>query len=325
MRGLYSKDIIYEIDIFATQRFILCKHKKTLYDRLMNLKSLQHFLSLADTLHFGRAADECHISISALSRNIRQLEEEVGALLFRRDNRKVELTREGQRFLPYARETSSQWRLIRNELSETTNQLHGAISLYCSVTASYSFLYDLLNKFRQVHPGIEIKLHTGDPDRAISRIIDGTEEITIAARPSTINKALAFKAITESPLLFIAPAHSQQSITAPLPLDDESWAHTPMIVSEAGVARARVDQWFRDKGISPNIYAQVAGNEAIVSMVSLGFGVGVVPKIVLDNSPLVDRVDIVDTQPKLEPYEIGLFTLKRNLKNPLVAAFWELI
>lgn len=290
----------------------------------MNIKTLQHFLSLADTLHFGRAADECHISISALSRNIRQLEEEVGTPLFRRDNRKVELTPEGQRFLPYARETRSQWRLIRDELSDSTDQLHGSISIYCSVTASYSFLYELLNRFRQVHPGIEIKLHTGDPDRAISRILDGTEEITIAARPSSINQGLAFKAITKSPLLFIAPVDSPQHLTTP-PKDDESWAQVPMIVSEAGVARARVDQWFRDKGITPNIYAQVAGNEAIVSMVSLGFGVGVVPKIVLDNSPLVERVKVLDMTPALDPYDIGLFTLKRNLKNPLVEAFWELI
>ena len=290
----------------------------------MNIKTLQHFLSLADTLHFGRAADECHISISALSRNIRQLEEEVGTPLFRRDNRKVELTPEGQRFLPYARETRSQWRLIRDELSDSTDQLHGSISIYCSVTASYSFLYELLNRFRQVHPGIEIKLHTGDPDRAISRILDGTEEITIAARPSSINQGLAFKAITKSPLLFIAPVDSPQHLTTP-PKDDESWGQVPMIVSEAGVARARVDQWFRDKGITPNIYAQVAGNEAIVSMVSLGFGVGVVPKIVLDNSPLVDRVKVLDMTPALDPYDIGLFTLKRNLKNPLVEAFWELI
>lgn len=99
----------------------------------------------------------------------------------------------------------------------------------------------------------------------------------------------------------------------------------PMILSEAGVSRGRVDEWFRDIGVTPNIYAQVAGNEAIVSMVSLGFGLGVVPKIVLDNSPLIDTVQILDVAPSLEPFDIGLFTLKKSLKNPLVAAFWELV
>jgi len=76
-------------------------------------------------------------------------------------------------------------------------------------------------------------------------------------------------------------------------------------------------------GVNPRIYAQVEGYEAIVSMVSLGFGVGVVPKIVLDNSPLADRIQILEVKPELDPFDIGLFTSKRNLKNPLVEAFWN--
>ena len=58
------------------------------------------------------------------------------------------------------------------------------------------------------------------------------------------------------------------------------------------------------------VYAQVAGNEAIVSMVSLGFGVGVVPEIVLQNSPLSETVRVLRVEPRLEAYEVGLFTLE---------------
>ena len=73
------------------------------------------------------------------------------------------------------------------------------------------------------------------------------------------------------------------------------------------------------------IYAQVEGYEAIVSMVSLGLGVGVVPKIVLDNSPLLKRIRVLNVSPELEPFDVGLFTLKRNLNNPLVDAFWNAV
>ena len=54
-----------------------------------------------------------------------------------------------------------------------------------------------------------------------------------------------------------------------------------MILSETGLARERFDAWCHTRGIKPRLYAQVAGNEAIVSMVGLGFGIGVVPQIVL--------------------------------------------
>jgi LysR family positive regulator for ilvC len=59
-------------------------------------------------------------------------------------------------------------------------------------------------------------------------------------------------------------------------------------------------------------------------MVSLGFGVGVVPKIVLDNSPVKNNITILDIKPSLESYNIGMFALRKSLKNPLVMAFWEI-
>jgi LysR family positive regulator for ilvC len=292
----------------------------------MNIRILKQFLALADALHFGRASDECHISISALSRNIRHLEDELGVALFNRDNRTVVLTQEGQKFLKYARDTSRQWNLIRHELTDNTDQLSGEISLYGSVTASYSFLYELLRRFRIAYPGIEIKLRTGDPEHAIAHILDGKEDITIAARPTNLPRSVVFKPIAISPLLFIAPLEQQvPNVPNRVPLVPQEWASIPMILSESGVSRTRVDEWFRLHGITPKIYAQVTGNEAIVSMVSLGFGIGVVPKIVLDNSPLKDRVQVLDVKPELEPYDIGLFALKKGLKNPMVEAFWSLM
>lgn len=286
----------------------------------MDTRTLKHFLILADTLHFSRASESCNISPSALSRNIKQLEEELGVSLFLRDNRSVQLTPEGQKFRVYARETLSQWDAMRGNLLENVEQLQGEISMYCSVTASYSVLYDLLNRFRRHYPGIELKLHTGDPEHAIGRIMAGNEDITIAARPDSLPKGLVFKPVTISPLLFIAPTQPDFE----LPHSSKPWPATPMILSESGVARKRVDAWFRGQNIKPRVYAQVTGNEAIVSMVSLGFGVGVVPKIVLDNSPMTPRVQILDVQPELEPYDVGLCTLEKKLKSPLVHAFWSL-
>lgn len=295
----------------------------------MNQRSLKHFLALAEHLHFGQASEACHISTSALSRNIQQLEEELGVVLFNRDNRTVVLTSEGQQFLEYARDAIAQWKVIRNELKDSTGPLQGEISMYCSVTASYSILFELLNEFRNNHPSIEIKLHTGDPDHAIARVVAGQEDITIAAYPKTLPRGVVFKHITNSPLVFIAPKAGSlikaKSLNTLPPKSSEQWESTPMILSEGGVARNRVDNWFKERQITPRIYAQVAGNEAIVSMVSLGLGIGVVPQIVIDHSPMAERIKILKVKPELEPYNIGLLTLIKHLKNPMIKAFWDLL
>ena len=294
----------------------------------MDTRLLKQFVNLADSLHFGRASELSHVSPSALSRSIRAIEEEAGAELFKRNNRSVALTHAGGLFLDYARDALSQWDSVRNTLMEETGELHGDVSMYCSVTASYSFLFELLSRFRRDHPRIEIKLHTGDPEHAITRVLAGNEDIAIGARPKKLPSGLAFKPIAVSPLVFIAAKKSTGANTGLSGLASSkqvvaSWEATPMILSESGISRRRVDRWFSELGIQPNIYAQVAGNEAIVSMVSLGFGVGVVPRIVLDNSPLAKKVQVLEVQPELEAYEVGLFTRKKKLGSPLINAFWS--
>ncbi|MDG2155477.1 MAG: HTH-type transcriptional activator IlvY [Gammaproteobacteria bacterium] len=289
----------------------------------MDHRQMQQFVTLTETLHFGRASELSHLSVSAFSRGIRQLEENLGVLLFLRDNRSVKLTHEGELFLVYAREALGDWETIRSTLLEEAEDLHGEVSIYCSVTASYSFLFDLLSEFRTDFPRVEIKLHTGDPEYALSRVQSGTEDIAIGARPERLPPEVAFKSIAESPLVFITSVAGEFSSLSQQKSTAENWQGVPMILSETGLSRRRVESWFRKLGIEPSIYAQVTGNEAIVSMVSLGFGVGVVPQIVLDNSPLVDKVRILEVEPKLKAYEVGLFARQRQLKGPLLRAFWH--
>jgi LysR family positive regulator for ilvC len=295
-----------------------------IFETMMDTHALRLFLSLADNLHFGKTSREQHVSPSALSRSIKQLEDELGAPLFLRDNRSVRLTREGQQFREYASEVINGWQAIRQAFKQDQLILHGELALYCSVTASYSFLYDILSSFRQDYPRIEMKLHTGDPAKAVERVQQGLEDLAIGARPDSLPAGVAFQSIARSALCFIGPQSpqllSEEQLRHPTA---ESWRDVPMILSEEGLARTRTDLWLKSHNIKPRIYAQVSGNEAIVSMVSLGFGIGVVPQIVLDNSPLTARIRIYDIQPPLTAYDIGLFALEKRLKDPLINAFWS--
>jgi LysR family positive regulator for ilvC len=281
----------------------------------MDVTRLKLFSALANSLHFGRAAASCHVSPSTLSRNIKQLEDDLGITLFERDNRSVALTHEGQSFLNFAREVLQQWETYQESLLAKADQLHGQLSIYCSVTASYSFLYDVLTEFRVKHPGIAIKLHTGDPAQSIERVQAGYEDIAIAAKPEKLPAGISFKPIAHSSLVFICAKDHQEWKAS-------DWNQIPIIIPEEGLPRERLNLWFNEQGIKPNIYAEVKGNEAIVSMVSLGFGVGVLPKIVVDNSPLANQVEIFARQPDLGPYSMGICAVEKRLKSPILAAFW---
>jgi LysR family transcriptional regulator, positive regulator for ilvC len=290
----------------------------------MDITQLKMVVELAHALHFHRAAEQCHVSPSTLSRSIAQLEDQLKVVLFERDNRSVAITRQGEKVLAFARETLAQWDELKDALQSESQDLRGSLSLYCSVTASYSFLYEILTDFRQQHPFIELKIHTGDPALAVERVLAGHEDLAIAAHADTMPRDINFKRFTYSPLVLIQSINSDNSEFLNH-FNHQYWQTIPFIISEQGVARERLNNWFRRKKITPNVYAQVTGHEAIVSMVSLGFGVGLVPQIVLENSPLSNKVKHHPVQPQLKPYEVGVCVLARRLKSPLIRAFWEQI
>jgi len=287
----------------------------------MDNKQLKMFLALADSLHFAQASEVCHVSPSTLSRNIAALEQRLSVVLFERDNRTVTLTREGELFVQYAKSSLAQWDVFKGSLVNDSNELTGELSIYCSVTASHSFLYQILARYRQRHPKVEIKLRTGDVVKSLPRVHSEQEDLSIAAKPDQLPPNMAFVTIGVSPLVFIAPVERCE-VQALVDSGQYDWSDMPLIVPEQGLARKRLDQWFKRKNVRPQIYSEVAGNEAIVSMVSLGFGIGLVPKIVLDNSPLKDSIQIVEVSPALKPFEVVICCLKKRLKNPLISSLW---
>ena len=282
----------------------------------MDIRSLQLFKNLATTLHFGRTSQSCNITPSALTRAIQRLEDEVGKKLFHRDNRSVQLTPAGRRFLRYAEETIGQWQLLQNDLAADEQVLRGDLAIYCSVTAVYGILPRLLGAFRLAHPQVHIHLQTGDAASALHKLQNREVDLAIAALPEKIPPQLVFHQLMETRLLFIAapPIAAAKSI---------DWQQVPVIMAEKGVERQRLDTWFSEQGRTPNIYAQVAGNEAIIAMVSLGCGIGVVPALVLEKSPLREEVSVLDVAPALAPMGVGICILKKNIANPIIKAFWE--
>lgn len=289
----------------------------------MDTRSQQVFLTLAETLNFSRAAEQLHMSLSAVSRTVQRLEAECGQRLFERDKRSVRLTAAGERFRGYAERAVSDWQQLRAALRVDPTHLRGQVSIYCSVTASYSVLSPILAPFRAEHPGIEIMLHTGDQADAISRVHGGLEDMAVAACPDDLPGKLEFLTLMHSSLRFIAPDFDC-GVTAQLgehPAD--ALSEVPFIVAERGLSKRRVDDWFRTRGQRPRIYAQVAGHEAIAAMVGLGLGVGVVPQLVLDNFTHRDQIRVLPVEGTLGPFPVGLCAARQRLDNPLVAALWD--
>lgn len=284
----------------------------------MHIEELELFLTLARTRHFQKASVQSNISPSALSRAIQRMENQVGEPLFERSNRSVSLTPSGLVFRSYAEQMLKIWKESRQALSLEKGLISGELAIYCSVTAAYGILPEILDGFRRAYPQVHIKLRTGDAESALEQLQKGDTDIVIAAIPEQMPDHMDAMQVAKTPLVWIRSIKNEACA-----LPDIDWQETPLILPKQGIARMRFDRWRKEMRIQPKIYAQVTGNEAIIAMVHLGCGIGLVPEMVLEKSPVIHTITTMDVSPPLKPYVIGICINKKSLGNAVTRAFWE--
>jgi LysR family positive regulator for ilvC len=289
---------------------------------MIEYEPLHQFVELTRTLHFGRAARACHMSPSALSRSVQRLEAQLGEQLFEREHHKVTLTPAGEQFRRHALAVVDEWHRYEQERAGHHGELNGTLHVYCTVTAAQSIVPDLFARLRRTHPGIRIELQTGYSSDAIEQLRGGEIDATIAALPQPLAAGIASRELTTTPVVFVAPDIDGpvRDLTKRRRID---WSSVPLVLPAHGLARDYADDWLERRAITPNLYGEIEGHEAILALVALGCGVGVVPKLVLENSSLRDRITELDITPALPPFHIALCVRERSLANPIIRALWN--
>lgn len=284
-------------------------------DGQITLDELRTFLDLSRTLRFARTSDARHLSPSALSRAIARLEQRTGHRLFDRDHQTVALTPAGARLVPVVEALLQRWDEQMAALDgDSAEAVTGSLSLYCTVTASQSILPDILHDFRDRFPNVRIDLETGDAADALDRLASGTD-VTVAGLAERPPPGVRSRVVTRTSLVPVASTRALRSR-----LD---WSATEFVLPSTGAVRSLVDSWFRQHRRVPIVAAEAHGHEAVLSLVVLGCGVGIVPQLVVEKSPLASELTILPARPKLPQLSIAVCTLADRMRLAPVRAFWE--
>ena len=289
---------------------------------MIEYEPLRQFVEVTRTRNFGRAAHACHVSPSALSRSVQRLEAQLGEQLFEREHHKVTVTPAGEQFRRHALAVLDEWHRYEQERASHHGELNGTLHVYCTVTAAQSIVPDLLGRLRRAHPGIRIELRTGYASDAIDQLRGGEIDASIAAMPERLPVGIAGRALTTTPVVFVAP-RLDGPVRDLITRRRIDWTLVPLVLPAHGLAREYADDWLDRRAITPNLYAEIEGHEAILALVALGCGVSIVPKLVLDKSALRDRITELPAKPALPPFHLALCVRERSLASPLVRALWD--
>ncbi|WP_149554424.1 HTH-type transcriptional activator IlvY [Treponema pectinovorum] len=274
----------------------------------MDFFELEAFLTLSKTLHFAKTAQRVNLSPSALSRLISRLEDETEQTLLERNNREVKLTFEGEIFAQFAKKCMEEKEDVFSRFKSKSNAIAGILRVYASVTACYSIMPPFLSRLAEQYPDIQLNVETGDPAGAILAVKEGRADIAVAAIPDSPLAEIDCIPVRRTPLVFAASTGGPFEKVSGSPQDIVS--SVPLILPKAGIARERFDIWTESRNVKPIIAAETEGNEAIMAMVQLGLGIGLVPHIVLTNGPYETGFTCHSAGNSLGYYEVG-FIQKR--------------
>ncbi len=154
----------------------------------MELRVLKYFLMTAREENITKAAALLHITQPTLSRQLMQLEDELGVRLFSRSNHNIKLTEEGMLLRRRAQEIISLAEKTQQELSGSKEELSGEISIGCGETRNMDFLSARIAAFREKHPRVRFSIYTANADDIKERIEKGLLDLGLMMEPVDISK-----------------------------------------------------------------------------------------------------------------------------------------
>ncbi|AXA32949.1 LysR substrate-binding domain-containing protein [Francisella adeliensis] len=285
---------------------------------MIDKKELNAFKVLAETLHFGKASEKCFLTPSALTRLIQKTEQEIGLILFERDSRNIRLTDAGKVYYQFTKEMLQKYEDLNCVLYPKKGQIAGDIRLSCTVTASYAVLPEVVKKLHLNYPGIKIQLTTGSIKNCTSQLEEDSTDVIIGILSKDIPKGFCVKEVLTTKMVMIAPAIKKVKNLRQVIRD------IPFIRPSHYIGGSNLDEWFAKQNLKPEIYGDIDGNEAILSLVSSGIGSSILPEVILKHSHLSKSVNIIKTV-DLPEISVGVVMRKEALISPVKNIFWELV
>jgi DNA-binding transcriptional LysR family regulator len=286
---------------------------------MFEISQLRCFVAVAEELHFGRAAERLNMTQPPLSRQINLLEHHVGTRLIERTSRSVELTAAGKSFLPEAMKILR----LSEEASATARRVakgeQGSLAIGFTAVLGYGVLPELLRLLRQKIPGVTLTLKELVTSEQLELLDSGELDIGFM-RPHLAHGELATTNLPDESLMLAIPEQDEDKWSKKISLD--MLHQRPFLMYspyEAKYFYQLLQTSFDLHGVKPDIVEYIGQIHSMLSLVSSGIGVALVPQAAakLQFKGVVLKPMSSNDLPLVE----SVCSYRKNNQNPMLARF----
>ena len=243
--------------------------------RNVTIRQLQIFVEVAESLSLARVAERLHLTPSAVSFQIKKIEEQTGFALFERIGRAVALTDAGAVLLSYARVVLQSLKDADLAMLALKGVSGGRVRLGLVSTAKY-IVPHMIAQFRSQYPGVTVLLREGNRRQILELLTSGAIDLAIMGQPPEGADVLAKRFAPHPSVIIASPTHPLRDFSSLAPgLLASEWF---VIREEGSGTRSLANQFFQSAGFTPRIAMESSSNEMIKQSVIAGMGLALISK-----------------------------------------------
>jgi DNA-binding transcriptional LysR family regulator len=277
----------------------------------MEFRQIRSFLSVAETLHFGRSARLLNLSQPALSLHVKALEEELGVQLLSRNRHGTVLTEAGQAFRVDAAVALEKLEFARRKAQWASAGKLGHIRLGFISTAGFEIVPNLMRRFRKSYPDVEFSIRNILTEAQLEMIDDGLLDVGFLRLPIENRKKIEVTTVHREPFVAVLPSGHPLSAKKEIRLRELKGNPFVMYAREhAPGFHDLLAGILNSAGVVPKVVQTVGEMPTLMSLVDAGVGVSIVPHSVARR--FVSRVVVCSITDRLPESEIGLAFARHN-------------
>ncbi|MCR5771327.1 MAG: LysR family transcriptional regulator [Butyrivibrio sp.] len=288
----------------------------------MELRHIRYFLAVVEEGSFTKAAEMLCIAQPPLSRQIRDLEEELNTKLFVRKARGLTLTESGERFLQYARRIKQLSDQSVEDIINMKDGLTGRLYLATVEGRAPELLATWISDFKKDNPLVEYEVWNGNSDDVIKRVHSGLNEIGIITLPYD-EEGLDGRLIYKEPWVAIIPKDHPLSKTKEDFIELEKLAPYDLIIPSRRSRRKEIENWFAPLGLEPKIVCRIAHMLNAYELTAKGLGIAIYPA----SAAKYVSTDVVVKRITKPSVYASYVLVRSNTKDLSMAArqFWDCV
>ena len=294
---------------------------------LLNIRQLKYFVAVAENLSFTKAAEKYYISQTAVTQQIKALENQLQVTLLKRSKRHVELTPAGQVFYNEACSIISH---VNNAISKTqqfANGFFGTLSIGIIIGYEKNNLPEYLRNFSYAYPNVSLDIRIDGMTELLSLVKQGLMDIAFVINPEHQPlKDFTYKTIGRYSLMALLPPNhplSHCSSIDLIELKNENFIFVKETGDEYG-QKTMIQNRYREAGFVPNIVQRCNDFNTILSMVASNMGVAIQPSFILANNENKENISFIPLKGDESRIEVVAVWNKSNI-NPSLDKFTSIL